>query len=173
MAICENWRPCNFLLITGLFDMPEQFFPHGYSVYLVGGLLMGVGVALLYATTGRQGGASTFLSSVWSYFLQTPFFRQAALRDSRNWRSVYALGMLLGGLLYAVFGLPQEATQVPLWKFIAGGLLIGFGARLGGGCTSGHGICGMASLSGGSILMVCIFLGTAILTALGVSALGV
>ncbi|SMB24416.1 YeeE/YedE [Sterolibacterium denitrificans] len=152
--------------------MPEQFFPNGYSVYLVGGLLMGAGVALLYATTGRQGGASTFFSSVWSYFLRTSFFRQAVLRDSRDWRSVYALGMLLGGLLYALLGLPQEATQVPAWKFIAGGLLIGFGARLGGGCTSGHGICGMASLSGSSILMVCTFLGTAILTALGVSALG-
>lgn len=141
-------------------------------MYLVGGLLMGAGVALLYATTGRQGGASTFLSSIWSYFLQTPFFRQAALRDSRHWRSVYALGMLLGGALYAAFGLPQEATQVPAWKFIVGGLLIGFGARLGGGCTSGHGICGMASLSGSSVLMVCTFLGTAIVTAMLVTHSG-
>lgn len=153
--------------------MLDSLFPHGFAPYLIGGLLIGAGVALLYITTGRQGGASTFLSAVWSYFLQTPFFRQAPLRDSRGWRSVYALGMLLGGLVYALAGLPLEATQLPIWKFVVGGLLIGFGARLGGGCTSGHGICGMASLSGGSILMVCTFLGTAIATAMLVARLGV
>lgn len=54
-----------------------------------------------------------------------------------------------------------------------GGLLIGFGARLGGGCTSGHGICGMASLSVGSMWMVAVFLSTAIVTALLMNALGV
>lgn len=54
-----------------------------------------------------------------------------------------------------------------------GGLLIGFGARLGGGCTSGHGICGMASLSGGSMVIVTTFLSIAIITALSLSALGV
>ena len=153
--------------------MTETLFPHGFAPYLIGGLIMGCGVALLYATTGRQGGASTFLSAIWTYFLQTPFFRQSALMGSRQWRSIYAIGMLLGGLIYATAGLPLEATQIPLWKFAAGGLLIGFGARLGGGCTSGHGICGMASLSGGSILMVCTFLGTAIVTAMLMARLGI
>ena len=153
--------------------MLEQFFPNGLAAYLTGGLLMGAGVALLYATTGRLGGASTFLSAAWSYVLQTPFFRQARLRDSRNWRTVYALGMLLGGVIYALADLPRVATEIAHWKFIVGGLLIGFGARLGGGCTSGHGICGMASLSLPSMAMVVTFLGTAIVTALCVSALGV
>lgn len=152
--------------------MIETLFPHGFAPYLTGGLIMGCGVALLYATTGRQGGASTFLSAVWTYFLQTPFFRQSTLLGSRQWRSIYAIGMLLGGLLYAAVGLPLEATHIPLWKFAVGGLLIGFGARLGGGCTSGHGICGMASLSGSSILMVCTFLGTAIATAMLMARLG-
>lgn len=152
--------------------MLDAYFPTGYAQFLYGGLLMGGGVALLYITTGRLGGASTFLSAVWSYVLQTPFFRQARLTDSRNWRTVYALGMLLGGLLYALADLPRSVTEVAHWKFIVGGLLIGFGARLGGGCTSGHGICGMAALSVPSMLMVVTFLGTAILTALGVSALG-
>lgn len=153
--------------------MLESYFPHGMASYLIGGLLIGAGVALLYVTTGRLGGASTFLSAAWSYLLQTSFFRQAALREGRNWRTVYALGMVLGGLLYAVAGLPLVETQLPVWKFIVGGLLIGFGARLGGGCTSGHGICGMASLSGGSFLMVCTFLGTAMATAMLVARLGV
>ena len=55
---------------------------------------------------------------------------------------------------------------------LASGLLFGFGARLGGGCTSGHGICGMASLSAGSLAMVVTFLSTGILTALTVAFLG-
>lgn len=153
--------------------MIEHLFPNGMARYLVGGLLIGAGVALLFITTGRQGGASTFLSAVWSYFLRTPFFQQPVLLNSRQWRNVYAIGMVLGGVLYAVLGLPQEVTQLPAWKFALGGVLIGFGARLGGGCTSGHGICGMASLSPGSLLMVCTFLGTAIVTALLCAALGV
>ena len=153
--------------------MIEHLFPNGLERYLIGGLLIGAGVALLFITTGRQGGASTVLSTIWSYFLRTPFFQQATLRDSRQWRSVYAIGMVLGGLLYALLGLPMEATHLPAWKFALGGVLIGFGARLGGGCTSGHGICGMASLSPGSMLMVCTFLGTAIATAMLCAALGV
>lgn len=148
-------------------------FPNGLERYLIGGLLIGAGVALLFATTGRQGGVSTFFSSSWSWLLNTPFFQQASLRDSRQWRLVYALGLLLGGSLYVLAGLPVEASHLPLWKLVVGGLLIGFGARLGGGCTSGHGICGMASLSAGSMLMVVTFLSTAIATAWALYALGV
>ena len=153
--------------------MISELFPNGLERYLIGGALMGLGVSLLYLATGRQGGVSTFFSAAWSWCLNTPFFRQASLAGSRQWRLVYSVGLLLGGTLYALLGLPLEATQLPQWKFIIGGLLIGFGARLGGGCTSGHGICGMASLSTGSLLMVCIFLGTAIATALALSALGI
>ena len=143
-----------------------EFFPYGFERYLVGGLSIGVGVALLFVTTGRLGGASTVFSATWSWFSRLPFFQQSSLRGSRNWRVIYALGMLLGGVLYVALGLPVEGSQVSLGRLIVGGLLVGFGARLGGGCTSGHGICGMASLSVGSMLMVAVFLGTAIVTAL-------
>lgn len=153
--------------------MIAQYFPNGLERYLVGGLFIGLGVSLLYLTTGRQGGVSTFFSAAWSWCLRTPFFQQASLLGTRQWRLVYTLGLILGGSLYALLGLPLEASQLPHWKFIVGGLLIGFGARLGGGCTSGHGICGMASLSPGSLLMVCTFLGTAIVTALTLAAIGV
>lgn len=142
-----------------------SLFPNGIAPYAIGGTLMGLGVALLYVTTGRPGGVSTFFSSSWSWLLRTPFFSQASLRDSRNWRLVYTLGLLLGGALYALAGLPLEASHIPAWKLAVGGVLIGFGARLGGGCTSGHGICGMASLSGGSLVMVVTFLGTGIVAA--------
>ena len=143
-----------------------EFFPYGFERYLVGGLSIGVGVALLFVTTGRLGGASTVFSATWSWFSRLPFFQQSSLRGSRNWRVIYALGMLLGGVLYVALGLPVEGSQVSMGRLIVGGLLVGFGARLGGGCTSGHGICGMASLSVGSMLMVAVFLGTAIVTAL-------
>jgi len=152
--------------------MPVQFFPNGIERYLIGGLLIGSGVALLFLTTGRQGGVSTFFSAAWSWLVKSPFFQQAALRDTRQWRLIYSFGLLLGGSLYALLGLPLETSQLSTWQLVVGGLLIGFGARLGGGCTSGHGICGMASLSVGSMLMVCTFLGTAIVTAQCLTALG-
>lgn len=153
--------------------MLSEFFPNGFANYLIGGSLIGVGVALLYVTTGRPGGVSTFFSAAWSWLLKTAFFQQAALRDTRQWRLVYALGLVLGGSIYALLGMPHEATQLPTWKLALGGVLIGFGARLGGGCTSGHGICGMASLSAGSLCMVVTFLGTAIVTAQLLSAWGI
>lgn len=153
--------------------MLAAYFPNGLAEYLLGGLLIGSGVALLFATTGRQGGVSTFFTSTWSWLLKTPFFQQPAWLDSRQWRLLYALGLVLGGSLYAGLDLPQVASQLPTWKFAVGGLLIGFGARQGGGCTSGHGICGMASLSVGSLFMVATFLGTAMLTANCLSALGI
>ena len=146
--------------------MWHEFFPYGFERYLIGGLAIGVGVALLFVTTGRLGGASTVFSATWSWFSRLPFFQQTSLRGSRNWRVIYALGMLLGGVLNVALGLPVEGTQMSMGRLIVGGLLVGFGARLGGGCTSGHGICGMASLSVGSMLMVAVFLSTAIVTAL-------
>ena len=153
--------------------MWHEFFPYGFERYLVGGLAIGVGVAVLFVTTGRLGGASTVFSATWSWFSRLPFFQQSSLRDSRNWRAIYALGMLLGGVVYVLAGLPVDGSDIATWRLAVGGLLIGFGARLGGGCTSGHGICGMASLSGGSMLMVAVFLSTAIMTAMLMSAWGV
>lgn len=153
--------------------MIAQYFPNGLERYLIGGLLIGGGVALLFMTTGRQGGVSTFFSAAWSWLARTPFFQQAAFRDTRQWRLIYSLGLVLGGSLFLLLGLPLEASHLPTWKLVIGGLLIGFGARLGGGCTSGHGICGMASLSAGSLIMVLTFLGTAIITAQTLSHFGV
>lgn len=152
--------------------MLPEFFPNGFARYLIGGAFIGLGVALLFVTTGRMGGVSTFFSAAWSWCVKLPFFQQAELREGRQWRLVYSLGLVLGGVLYLALGLPQEATQLPAWKLALGGLLIGFGARLGGGCTSGHGICGMASLSPGSIAMVGTFLATAMLTANLIARLG-
>lgn len=150
----------------------SALFPNGMTHYLVGGLLIGLGVALLYLTTGRPGGVSTFFSATWSWLVQRDFFQQKAFLDTRAWRWVYTLGIVLGGTVFMLLGGSITPTELPAWKLALGGLLIGYGSRLGGGCTSGHGICGMASLSLGSLLMVLIFLGTGMLTVALVNALG-
>ena len=143
-----------------------QFFPNGITHYLVGGLIIGVAVGLLYITTGLIGGMSTVYSSTWSYFSKQPFFQQQNLIGSRDWRLAYAAGLVLGGVIWlAWLGAGTWQTSVPMWQLGLGGFLVGFGARLSQGCTSGHGICGLASLRLPSLLSVLTFLATGISTA--------
>jgi uncharacterized membrane protein YedE/YeeE len=145
----------------------HTLFPIGWQHYLLGGTLIGAGVALLFVCTGLIGGMSTVFSSTWSFAMQRPFFQQARLTDSRVWRLVYALGLVLGALIWWLGfsdGTPGS-THVPAWQLLVGGLLVGYGARLGNGCTSGHGICGLGSLQWPSLGAVLTFMGTAFLSA--------
>jgi hypothetical protein len=147
--------------------MLTSIFPLGWAHYLAGGLLIGCGVAFLYVTTGRVGGMSTVFSSTWSYLLRLPFFHQARFTDSRAWRLVYALGLVAGAALWWWLmgdGQPLQ-TGVPVWQLVLGGLLVGYGARLANGCTSGHGICGLGSLQLPSLVAVLTFMATAFITA--------
>jgi uncharacterized membrane protein YedE/YeeE len=123
--------------------------------------------------TGLVGGMSSVFSSTWSFFSRAAPFRQPSLLSSRGWRLIYAVGLILGGSLYLVVGGQSVVTQIEPWRLLIGGFLIGFGARLGHGCTAGHGICGLASLQLPSLLAVVIFLGTAIVTAHVMRGLGV
>jgi uncharacterized membrane protein YedE/YeeE len=153
--------------------MDGAMFPLGWQHYLGGGALIGLGVGLLFALTGLIGGMSTVFSSSWSFVSRRPFFQQGALVASRRWRLVYAAGLVLGAFLCARWaGSAVAVTAVPLWRLALGGVLVGFGARLGKGCTSGHGICGMASLQWPSMLAVITFLATAMATAHLVAAAG-
>lgn len=148
-------------------DSLSSLFPFGWGQYLAGGLLIGAGVALLFAFTGLIGGMSTVFSSTWSYVVKRPFFQQARFTDSRQWRLVYALGLILGALLWWLGfsdGTPGS-TQVPAWQLLLGGFFVGYGARRGNGCTSGHGICGLGSLQLPSLGAVLTFMATAFLTA--------
>jgi uncharacterized membrane protein YedE/YeeE len=149
------------------------FFPHGWSHYVLGGLLIGTGVGLLFVFTGRVGGMSTVFSSTWSFVMQRPFFQQARFVGSRTWRLVYALGLVLGALLWWVTLADQapQTTRVPAWQLLVGGFWVGYGARLGNGCTSGHGICGLGSLQLPSLYAVLTFMATAFITANGLAAL--
>lgn len=142
-------------------------FPSGWMHFLVGGLLIGVAVAFLFATTGRVGGMSTVFSSSWSWLMRTPYFLQQRYTASRTWRLLYAAGLVMGAAVWWVMvdgGAPQS-THVPAWKLLVGGLLVGYGARLGNGCTSGHGICGLGSLQWPSLLAVLTFMASAFLCA--------
>lgn len=145
----------------------SSLFPLGWQHYLLGGLCIGLGVAFLYFVTGRVGGMSTVYSSTWSWVVGRPFFQQARFTGSRNWRLVYAAGLILGALVWWLGfagGEPQHTT-IPVWQLVLGGFLVGYGARRGNGCTSGHGICGLGSLQWPSALAVLTFMATAFITA--------
>lgn len=145
----------------------QSLFPLGWQHYLFGGVLIGSGVALLYVFNGWVGGMSTVFSSSWSYLLKRPFFQQTRLTDTRAWRLIYALGVVLGAVVWRVFLSDSSAqtTSVPVWQLLVGGFLVGYGARLGDGCTSGHGICGLGSLQLPSLGAVLTFMATAFMTA--------
>lgn len=142
-------------------------FPLGWQHYLLGGALIGAGVALLFVFTGLVGGMSSVFSSTWSFVVNKPFFQQARFVETRGWRLVYALGLILGALVWwlGFANAAPQSTSVPVWQLLVGGFLVGYGARLGNGCTSGHGICGLGSLQWPSLLAVLTFMGTAFLTA--------
>ena len=151
-----------------------EFFPRGIAPYLIGGLLIGFGTAIIYVGTGISAGASTFLESTLSYVSKQDRFQQARFVTSRDWRVVFTLSIVAGAAIYAV--VVQDGiwtTEVDAWRLFAGGLLVGVGTRLGKGCTSGHGICGVGSASRTSFVNVGVFMLVAIGTALLVSAMGV
>ncbi|MFZ3219270.1 MAG: hypothetical protein WA174_04510, partial [Rhodoferax sp.] len=80
--------------------MTLSLFPLGWGHYLAGGLLIGVGVSLLFVLTGWVGGMSTVFSSTWSYVSKRPFFQQGRFVDTRAWRLVFALGLIVGAALW-------------------------------------------------------------------------
>ena len=140
-------------------------FPLGWEHYLLGGVILGAGVSWLFISTGLVGGMSSVFTTTWSFISGLPYFQQPRFVASRNWRLVYAAGIILGALAWMMLLGQPFVTEVPYWRLAAGGFIAGFGARLSGGCTAGHGICGMASLQPASILAVCAFLATAMITA--------
>lgn len=145
----------------------ESLFPNGMVHYLAGGICIGLATSLIFILTGNVAGMSSFFSSTLSWFSRLSYFQQDRLRNSRFWRLYLAIGLVAGGALYW-FGIGSAVswqTGVPLWQLGLGGFIAGYGARLGSGCTSGHGICGMASLQWPSLLSVLIFMAFAFVTA--------
>lgn len=151
-----------------------ELFPRGVLPYLVGGLLVGLGASVIYLSTGIIAGASTFLESTLSYVSSAERFNRFKYVNSRGWRLVFTTGIVSGAAIYVlVSGGGVWTTDVQWWRLLGGGILVGVGTRLGKGCTSGHGVCGVGSLSNTSLVNVATFLVFAIGTAQLVQALGV
>ena len=150
-------------------------FPLGVEPYLVGGIIVGVGVAFIYLITGLHATQSSFLTTTLSWFSKRKHFQKDKNIEERSWRLTLAIGLVIGALIYTLTLSPTGfwSTSVQLWRLALGGLLVGFGTRLSSGCTSGHGISGLASLSRTSLIAVIVFMGVAIVTANIVQMLGV
>jgi uncharacterized membrane protein YedE/YeeE len=150
-------------------------FPLGIEPYLVGGVLIGLGVSLVYIFTGLHATQSSFFTTTLSWFSKFGKFQGEKELTERDWRLALALGVVSGAIIYTFTLSPTGIwiTGVALWRLALGGLLVGFGTRLSNGCTSGHGISGLASLSRTSLYAVITFMAVGILTAHLLAFLGV
>jgi uncharacterized membrane protein YedE/YeeE len=122
----------------------------------LGGALIATSLAIMLVATGRIAG----LSGVLAGFLRGPIGDGA-------WRAYFLAGMLGVGALFAWLR-PETfdtGTRAPLWLVAVSGALVGLGTRLGNGCTSGHGLCGMSRLSKRSIVATLVFFGAGVATA--------
>ena len=144
---------------------------------LAGGLI-GVLTLLLLVVVNRRLGLSTGFESVCALVVRGPYFQRASLRGSAGWRLPLVVGLVLGGVLSAVVSGGWQPTweigalgeQLGLseaglcaWMFV-GGLCIGFGTRLAGGCTSGHGIFGISNFEVSGLVTTLSFMGAGALT---------
>jgi uncharacterized membrane protein YedE/YeeE len=119
----------------------------------IGGFLIGLAATLLMLLNGRVAGVSGILAGCLN------------LEGSdRSWGAAFIAGLILAPLTASLVGYPIPSPEMPeSWiVVVAAGLLVGFGTRLGGGCTSGHGVCGIARLSARSIAATAIFMTAAI-----------
>ena len=128
---------------------------HPYLSSLLGGVLIGGAAVLLMASLGRITGISGIASGVF-----------IGHRGDRGWRVAFVIGLIAGPLLLSLFGQDSGigTPQVGLPLMALAGLLVGIGTRLGSGCTSGHGVCGIARLSPRSLLATGVFMAFGIAT---------
>lgn len=130
--------------------METQFTP--YSA-LVGGILIGLSATLLLAVNGRIAGISGIAGGL---------FR--ADRSEAAWRIAFIVGLPVGAGAYGWAAGVPIVLEASLPAIVAGGLLVGIGTQLGSGCTSGHGVCGIARLSPRGIVATLVFMASAIAT---------
>jgi uncharacterized protein len=119
----------------------------------IGGALIGLSAVLLMLFAGRIAGISGIFAG-----LINPH------TGDRGWRAAFIAGLVVAPVTAMLAGYPVSMPQMPgsLITVVIGGLLVGFGTRLGSGCTSGHGICGIARISQRSIAATCAFMASAI-----------
>jgi len=136
----------------------ENFTPLSATV---GGLLIGLSATLLWVVNGRTAGISNVAGGIYP-----------VRRGDELWRIVFLIGLPLGGWIGYAVGpaifaeIPRTLPVIelaPLWLVVAG-LLVGVGTRVGRGCTSGHGVCGLSRFSIRSVVAVATFMATAAIT---------
>lgn len=126
-----------------------------FAMPVLGGLLIGSAAALYLVVAGRIMGVSGLLAGATGL----------GPSDSRLRPMLFLVGLLGGALLATRWtGMPDITVTGASPLLIAGGLLVGYGTRLGSGCTSGHGVCGMARLSPRSLVATAVFMGVAAAT---------
>lgn len=125
-----------------------------YTTPLIGGLLIGAAATAMLYFLGRITGISGI---VWG---------AVSGQADNSWRWLFLIGLLIGPLLYHGLSASPYPAPSPLqwWHAIIGGLLVGFGVKLGSGCTSGHGVCGIGRLSPRSLVATITFMVTGIAT---------
>lgn len=132
-------------------------FPNAMPVEgLVGGLMIGLAAAIMLLGLGRIAGVSGLAA------------RATGIADTgapRNVAIAFVLGLPLGSFLIArALGTVQVSFPPSIWPLIIGGLLVGYGTRLGSGCTSGHGVCGLSRLSPRSMVATGMFMASGFVT---------
>lgn len=122
---------------------------------LIGGGLIGTAAAVLLWLNGRIAGISGIFNGLLS-----------PRPDDAAWRALFLFGLVAGASLYASLNPASYAPRLdfPVGLLILGGFLVGFGTRMGGGCTSGHGVCGVARLSVRSLVATVIFVSSGMIT---------
>ena len=131
---------------------------------LLGGVLIGVAATLLLWLNGRVAGISGIVNGM---------LGRRSARGELAWRFAFLVGLMLAGAItMRVLGQDASSPASPP-LLIAAGLLAGFGTTMGGGCTSGHGVCGLGCLSGRSLVAVLVFMAAAIATVLALRLAGV
>lgn len=122
---------------------------------LLGGALIGLSITILLLFNGRMAGISGIMNGL---------FKNS--RSEVVWRFVFLSGLIIGALLFQFispdFFTPRQGY--PIWLVAIGGFLVGIGTSLGNGCTSGHGICGIANLSKRSIFSTLTFMASGMVT---------
>lgn len=127
---------------------------------LFGGALIGISAVMVMGLFGKIAGISGITQGL------TGFIPWAGGPDDRGWRIAFLLGLIGAPIvvLLATGSFPQQTVSTNLSGTVIAGLLVGAGTVLGSGCTSGHGVCGLARLSPRSLAAVCVFLAAATVT---------
>jgi uncharacterized membrane protein YedE/YeeE len=129
----------------------------------VGGALIGVSASLVLAFSGRVTGISGIVNGL----------MQRTSAAEVTWRSLFVSGLVIGGLIASVF-VPGAYSDPPpaLGAAVLAGALVGVGTRLGNGCTSGHGVCGLSRMSPRSLVATLTFIATGALAVLAARGAG-